>query len=620
MTDRLTHVNPKFAEAQRMGYNTRGIKEFIHLFTLDGSDNLFIPRGMRNDLMQLISQLKLTTSVEDSRNFKPVSNYVDGSAIKFRPYQSPAINNLLNSGPEGVLVSPAGSGKTVMGLSLIPITQQPTLWLTHTDRLFKQCYERCKEFLPGIASDSIGLIGGGKWSVGSILTIAMVPTLVQNLEKTAELKNAFGSVVVDECLIAGTKILMLDGTERNIEKVQNGEITTFGKITNKFKRITSHVVKLRCSVGTLVGTKTHKLPYISKTSLKLNNLKDRYIPFNDNDVCFSTMSEINKKDFLLINESSQCLTMLMQETNVYKRLVKFRNRYYRCVPVIEKEVIEEETTVYDFTTDQHLFIANGILSSNCHHVPSTTFTKVISLLNPYFMYGLTATPYRRDKLESLLFQCLGPIGAVVDKKEVASHKGMIPPTIVYCGINHGPQVDIASIPIIFKEFIIDNDKRNTRIKNDVIREAKKGNFCIVASGRKAHCETLHRLISAEWPKTGIATGKYSKKHVDTQVAAFDNKEITVLVTTPELLGEGFDVDFLNRLFLATSFRTETRAEQLVGRIQRYHPDKKDSWVYDYVDENIGVLQNQYFSRHGACRHSVYKRLGLRTVKYEDLLM
>lgn len=454
MTDRLTHVNPKFAEAQRMGYNTRGIKEFIHLFTLDGSDNLFIPRGMRNDLMQLISQLKLTTSIEDSRNFKPVSNYVDGSAIKFRPYQSPAINNLLNSGPEGVLVSPAGSGKTVMGLSLIPITQQPTLWLTHTDRLFKQCYERCKEFLPGIASDSIGLIGGGKWSVGSILTIAMVPTLVQNLEKTAELRNVFGLLICDES----------------------------------------------------------------------------------------------------------------------------------------------------------------------HHVPSTTFTKVISLLNPYFMYGLTATPYRRDKLESLLFQCLGPIGAVVDKKEVASHKGMIPPTIVYCGINYGPQVDIASIPIIFKEFIIDNDKRNTRIKNDVIREAKKGNFCIVASGRKAHCETLHRLISAEWPKTGIATGKYSKKHVDTQVAAFDNKEITVLVTTPELLGEGFDVDFLNRLFLATSFRTETRAEQLVGRIQRYHPDKKDSWVYDYVDENIGVLQNQYFSRHGACRHSVYKRLGLRTVKYEDLLI
>ena len=435
-----------------MGYSTRGIKEHIRFFTFNGAGDMIVPRGVRRELMDIINQLNLTVDVEDKRNSSSLTGYVDGSAIKFRPYQTPAMNKLLDSGPEGVLVSPAGSGKTVMGLSLIPITQQKTLWLTHTDRLFKQCYERCLEFLPDISSDSIGLIGGGKWSIGEHLTIAMVPTLVQNLERVPEIQNEFGLLVLDEA----------------------------------------------------------------------------------------------------------------------------------------------------------------------HHCPATTFTKVITNINTYFMYGLTATPHRRDKLEAMLFQCIGPIGARVDKKEVASHKGMVPPTIVYCGINFGPRVELANVSTIFKEFIVDNHKRNARIKDDVVREAKKGNFCIVSSGRKKHCELLHKIVSAEWPKTGIATGKYSKKHVDEQVAAFDNKEITVLITTPELLGEGFDVDFLNRLFITTSFRTEARAEQLIGRIQRYHPDKKDSLVYDYVDENIGVLQNQYFSRNGACRHNVYKRLGLHTINYDEL--
>lgn len=452
LVDRLTHTNPKFSEAQRMGYSTRGIDEFISFFRFDGAGNMFVPRGIRNELLELIDQLKLVSSVEDARNYKPLKEYVDGSAINFRPYQSPAINQLLGAGPEGVLVSPAGSGKTVMGLSLIPITQQRTLWLTHTDRLFKQCYERCLEFLPDIKPDSIGLIGGGKWSIGEALTIAMIPTLVQNLDKTAALKDEFGLLILDET----------------------------------------------------------------------------------------------------------------------------------------------------------------------HHLAATTFTTVVTLLNTYFMYGLTATPYRRDSLETLVFQCIGPIGATVSKKDVAAHKGMVPPTIVYCGLNFGPRVEIANVSTIFKEFIVHNHKRNTRIKDDVVREAKKGNFCIVASGRKNHCELLHKLISAEWPKTGIATGKYSKKHVDEQVAAFDNQEITVLVTTPELLGEGFDVDFLNRLFVTTSFRTEARAEQLIGRIQRYHPDKVDSLVYEYIDENIGVLKNQYFSRNGACRYNVYKRLGLHTIDYNDL--
>ena len=450
LVDLLHHKNPEFIEAEKQGFSTYKIDEFINYFEFDAAGSLYIPRGMRQQLFEILHQLNLSYDIEDKRTLNFLEKYIDGSNIIYRPYQKPALDKLLAI-PEGLLIAPAGSGKTVMGLSLIPITLQNTLWLTHTDRLFKQFHERFTEFIPNLGSDAVGKIGAGKWDEGKVVTIAMVQTLIRNLDRLSELRDQYGLVIIDEV----------------------------------------------------------------------------------------------------------------------------------------------------------------------HHSPASTFFKVISQLNPYFLYGLTATAYRRDGLENLMFQSVGNINAVITKDEVSKHKGIISPLILYCPINYGPRVDISNVSNILKHHVIYNGKRNSRIKNDVVREARSGNFCIVSSGRKAHCDLLYEIIKKDWKQTGIATGKYSKKLIDAQIEAFNKKEITVLITTPELLGEGFDVDFLNRLFITTSFRTEARAEQLIGRIQRFHPDKLDAIVYDYVDENIGVFKNQFYSKYGKCRSNVYKKLGLEMITYDD---
>lgn len=454
LVDILRHKNPEYIEAQKQNKSTYNIPEFINNFEFD-ANNMYVPKGIKTQIINILKQHEIKFNLKDERTFKTNLSYISSENIKYRAYQEKAVENLVLNSTEGVLVAPPGSGKTVIGLSLIPILMQPTLWITHTDRLFKQALERCEEFLPGLLKnkDDVGMIGGGKWSVGNVLTIGMIQTLVRNLDKLHEIKDKFGLVILDEA----------------------------------------------------------------------------------------------------------------------------------------------------------------------HHCPASTFLKVISKLNSYYLYGLTATAYRRDGLENVMFQTLGPIISEITKKDVISNKGIIPPKIIYCPFKTEKKIDINNISKIFKEHLVYNNSRNLRIKNDVVSEASKGNFCIVSSGRRAHCELLYKLIKTEWPKTGIATGKYNKKIIDEQIRLFNENKITVLITTPELLGEGFDVDFLNRLFIATPFRTESRVEQLVGRIQRYHPEKKDAVVYDYVDKNIGVLNNQFYSKHGKCRNNVYKRLGLEIIHYEDFI-
>jgi superfamily II DNA or RNA helicase len=56
----------------------------------------------------------------------------------------------------------------------------------------------------------------------------------------------------------------------------------------------------------------------------------------------------------------------------------------------------------------------------------------------------------------------------------------------------------------------------------------------------------------------------------------------------QLIGEGFDCPGLASLFLTTPIKFSGRLLQVVGRILRPSPGKK-AMVFDYVDENVGVL-------------------------------
>lgn len=437
--------NPKYAEAEQAGRSLWGLDPYLYNFSFLPDNSLLIPRGLREKLITATEKASIDYTLIDNRS-KFDFLHIDSRKINYRPYQYNAVLKLIGE-PEGFVVAPAGSGKTIIGLSWIPLLGQPTLWLTHTGPLADQVKERAKSFLPSIGE--IGLLGRGKWEIGDILTIGMIQTLVRRPDDLIGMRDRFGLIVLDEA----------------------------------------------------------------------------------------------------------------------------------------------------------------------HHAPASTFLEVLGAFNSYYLYGLTATPYRRDKLEQIMFQAIGWPRVVIPIDEVEEHGGVMKPVVRYRTVRSA-KVDGNNIQSILKNNIVGNKARNHIIVGDVITEAAKGNFCIVISDRKVHCENLFKLISTGWEKTGIATGSYSKKYVREQVQRFNDNGITVLVTTFSLLGEGFDVDFLNRAFIAMPFRAESKAEQLIGRIQRTAPGKTDAIVYDYVDVDIGVLKNQFHAtRDKNCRMNVYERLGLLIEPY-----
>ena len=795
LVNELKIANPLFVNAQNSGRSTYNIPSHIFNFMFLPNGDMLVPRGIREYIINLCEAFDESINIIDERTkFEQV--HLDSSQIKYRQYQFDAVSELLHGGPEGILVAPAGSGKTVIGLSLLPIFGQPTLWLTHTGPLADQVVDRAKLFLPDIGK--IGLIRGGKWEKGEHLTVGMIQTLIRDPMRLAKVRNDFGMVVLDECLPKDTSIDMLDGSIKDIADIKNGDNTTFGRVTNKFSRVVDTLVELRGGWGRISGTRTHQLPVIAKNSLIMNKHTGVFKPPSASSIVMSSIDKINAGDLLLVKEGSchtekhnigeirarllaliacdghiekhlRCIQVgvikdkewfrnemeqaasifpdsdlkfcdckrgdliireyskdavnflnkfipsgkkyklyvpnvmehasyadiknylqvvfdtegglsanqititmstpefligiqhllrkfgivsrvipiknrgkaknylrlamsgydaflfyykigfsmerkqkdlfeIVKRAKNFVRRVKYNNVVYRCMPVLSKREVLGKVAVYDFSTEKHLFVANGVLSSNCHHVAAKTFTDVVSNLNPYYLFGLTATPYRRDGLERLMFQTIGVRKIVIPIEKVSEGGGITIPIVKYREIR-SEKVEGNDIQYILDKYIVRNNKRTDIIVSDVVREAKDKHFCIVISDRRDHCEVLYKKISRMWEKTGIATGKYSKKYVKEQIDAFDTGKITVLVATFSLLGEGFDVPFLDRAFICMPFRAENKAEQLIGRIQRFYPGKKDAIVYDYVDSDIGVLSNQFQGRKD-CRCRVYSRLGV----------
>ena len=437
--------NPKYESAVKHGYSVYKIPKFLLNFETTMDDGISIPRGYKDRLLDIINGLDIKSyDFEDNR--ATLGTIQVDSSIILRGYQEKAINELTKH-REGVLVAPAGSGKTVIGLSLIPRLGQKMLWITHTTPLFNQVLERAKLFFPDLEKSDIGKIGGGKWIIGDVLTVAMNQTLIRSPAKMADVMDKFGIVVLDEA----------------------------------------------------------------------------------------------------------------------------------------------------------------------HHSAASTFLQTLQSFNPTYLYGLTATDERADKLENLMIQTIGPVRSRITMDEVKEESNIIVPTVVYRTLNT-QKIKSDDFGTIIKELVYDG-KRNRVITEDVVLEARNGNFCIVVTDRKTHAEILYDFIKNNWSKTGIATGNYNKEEVAGQIKLLEDGDITVLVATGALLGEGFDCAKLNRCFLGLPFRNKTKITQIIGRIQRTASGKTDAILYDYVDINYGLLKHQFYNKGTMdCRCSVYRKIGSSVIR------
>lgn len=233
-----------------------------------------------------------------------------------------------------------------------------------------------------------------------------------------------------------------------------------------------------------------------------------------------------------------------------------------------------------------------IIVDECHHAPSRTFHECVAQFDCKYMIGLSATPWRRDRLSRLIFWFLGDQGHVIEADDLIQSGDILEARVILRKTAFKPLSDPSIYYSRVMSELVEDKERNHLIASDIARAAEKTDgICLVLSDRKAHCHILQSYLKYAYKvESELLTGNLTQKQRKTVLQRLNQGDIKVLIATGQLVGEGFDVKNLSVLFLTMPIKFSGRLMQYLGRVLRTAPGKKQALVYDYVDEEVGVLE------------------------------
>jgi len=262
-----------------------------------------------------------------------------------------------------------------------------------------------------------------------------------------------------------------------------------------------------------------------------------------------------------------------------------------------KKIIGEKITValvqslYKCADEIAPYIGHLVVDE-CHRCPSRTFVGAVTVFDCKYMLGLSATPWRRDKLSRLIFWHLGDVVHEIKKDDLVETGDVLKAEVILRETDFRPWSDPSTEYSSMLSELTEDPDRNDLIVSDVAGEAQNGGgICLVLSDRKSHCEALSNLLKTEHAiQAEVLTGDKGKRDREGIVERLNTGKVKVLIATGQLIGEGFDCKELSTLFLTTPIKFNGRVLQYLGRVLRPAPGKDKATVYDYVDINVPVLQ------------------------------
>lgn len=239
-----------------------------------------------------------------------------------------------------------------------------------------------------------------------------------------------------------------------------------------------------------------------------------------------------------------------------------------------------------------------VVVDECHHLPAVSFAACVQRARTRRWLGLTATPYRRDKLEAIIgFHC-GPTRHEIKPGTVAGAELVRRELVVHQTTTQVSEEEAAHIQSVFAALVADIE-RTRQICADVHTAVTSGRTCLVLTQRTDHIEVIVDGLTALGDSPLVLRGGLGKKARAAVTEAINAREPdagVVLVATGSYLGEGFDWPELDTLFLAFPLAFKGRVVQYVGRLLRTHEGKHDVELHDYVDSRIAVLERMHTKR------------------------
>lgn len=381
--------------------------------------------------------------------------------------------------------------------------------------------------------------------------------------------------IKDICDKSNVKLVIKDKREKGIAV----DYKFSGKLNKKQEKamneLIAHEVGVLCATTgfgkTVIGAniismlKTNTLVIVNRNNL-LDQWKERLAYFLD----------INKKEIGQVGSGKENLNGRLD-------VASFQSLF-------KKDNIEEIVKNYGL-----------VMVDECHHVAAFSFEKVLKAIRSKYVYGLTATPTRKDGWHKIIYMQCGDIRVRVSNKELKQNKEMEHTVIVkktnykYIPTEEKDKIQVSEI----LNDMCHNVFRNSMIIEDINKCVTEGRVPIVLIERVEHLKILKESLESLNVPVVVYKGNMGKKKTkeiqDIIKEADASNKPRIILATSSSIGEGFDDSRLDTLFLTMPVSWKGRIIQYVGRLHREHEDKEKVIVYDYLD-NMKVLEKMYNRR------------------------
>ena len=239
-----------------------------------------------------------------------------------------------------------------------------------------------------------------------------------------------------------------------------------------------------------------------------------------------------------------------------------------------------------------------VIADECHHVSAVNFEQILKTVNARYVYGLTATPIRKDGHQPIIFMQCGPIRYSADAKAQMlsqSFERLLVPRFTPFRPIVGSDLSYTKVA----QQLAEDEYRNLFIVKDVIEVLKEGRSPIILTSRTSHVSILAELLKPHCPNVITLIGSEStkdKRQKMEHLQSIPSSEQLVIVATGKYVGEGFDYARLDMLFLVSPVAWKGIVAQYAGRLHREYEGKQDVQIYDYIDIRVPVCESMYRKR------------------------
>ena len=205
-----------------------------------------------------------------------------------------------------------------------------------------------------------------------------------------------------------------------------------------------------------------------------------------------------------------------------------------------------------------------VIADECHHVSAVNFEQILKAINARYVYGLTATPIRKDGHQPIIFMQCGPIRYIADVKsqmrEQTFQRLLVPRFTPFRPVNN-EELTFAKVV----QQLAEDENRNLFIVKDVVEALKEGRSPIILTNRTSHVTTLAEFLKPHCLNVITLIGSEStkeKRQKMEQLQSIPASEPIVIVAIGKYVGEGFDY----------------------------------AQIYDYIDIRVPVCESMYRKR------------------------